>query len=180
MTTLSSSSSSSNNNNNKQQQQGMYGAQIGLWRRPKRLKFQYSLIWLKNQFFSRFDCYDFSQKNIGRFMIFWIERLLRRMTFKGSIQTRTRFGACFSMWIPTKPLAQITLHHEYLRHVLNSLLTFFCIIFNACFSTNTVPTTWKTACIVPTPKRPVISSTNDLCPVALTSAVMKVCERVVL
>ena len=56
----------------------------------------------------------------------------------------------------------------------------FCIIFNACFFTNTVPTTWKTACIVPIPKRPIISSMNDLCPVALTSAVIKVCERVVL
>ena len=56
----------------------------------------------------------------------------------------------------------------------------FCIIFNACFSTDTVPTTWKTACIVPIPKRPVISSMNDLRPVALISAVMKVCERVVL
>ncbi|WP_419641928.1 RNA-directed DNA polymerase, partial [Thiolapillus sp.] len=45
---------------------------------------------------------------------------------------------------------------------------------------NTVPAAWKTACIVPVPKRPVISSLNDLRPVALTSAVMKVCERVVL
>ena len=33
---------------------------------------------------------------------------------------------------------------------------------------------------MPIPKRPVISSMNDLRPVALTSAVMKVCERVVL
>ena len=33
---------------------------------------------------------------------------------------------------------------------------------------------------MPVPKRPVISSSNDLRPVALTSAVMKVCERVVL
>ena len=33
---------------------------------------------------------------------------------------------------------------------------------------------------MPVPKRPVISSLNDLRPVALTSAVMKVCERVVL
>ena len=60
-------------------------------------------------------------KNIGRCMIFWIDCLLRRMTFKGSIQMRTSF----SMWIPTKPLAHITLHHEYLRHVLNSLLKLF-------------------------------------------------------
>ena len=56
----------------------------------------------------------------------------------------------------------------------------FCIIFNECFSTKTVPAAWKTTCIVPVPKRPVISSLNDLRPVALTSAVMKVCERVVL
>ena len=33
---------------------------------------------------------------------------------------------------------------------------------------------------MPIPKRPVISSMNDLPPVAFTSAVMKVCERVVL
>ena len=33
---------------------------------------------------------------------------------------------------------------------------------------------------MPIPKRPVISSMNDLRPVALTSAVMKVCQRVVL
>ena len=33
---------------------------------------------------------------------------------------------------------------------------------------------------MPVPKRPVISSLNDLRPVTLTSAVMKVCERVVL
>ena len=33
---------------------------------------------------------------------------------------------------------------------------------------------------MPIPKRPVISSMNDLRPVTLTSAVMKVCERVVL
>ena len=33
---------------------------------------------------------------------------------------------------------------------------------------------------MPVPKRPVISSLNDLRPVALISAVMKECERVVL
>ena len=100
---------------------------------------------------------------------------------------------------PTQPLAQITLHHEYLKHVnpnkatgpdniaprvpkacAEQLAYIFCVIFNAFLSTNTVPTTWKTACIVPVPKRPVISSMHDLRPVALTSAVMKVCERVVL
>ena len=55
-----------------------------------------------------------------------------------------------------------------------------CIISNASLSTNTVPAAWKPACIVPVTKRPVISSMNDFRPVALTSAVMKVCELVVL
>ena len=55
-----------------------------------------------------------------------------------------------------------------------------CIISNASLSTNTGPAAWKPACIVPVTKRPVISSMNDFRPVALTSAVMKVCERVVL
>ena len=79
-------------------------------------------------------------------------------------------------------LFQVTLHHKYLRHALNyeQLAYIFCIIFNACFSKNTVPTTWKTACIVPILKRPVDMTMNDLCPVVLTSAVMKVCECVVL
>ena len=49
-----------------------------------------------------------------------------------------------------------------------------------CFSTNTVLAARKTACIVSVPKRPVISSLNDLRLVALPSAVMKERERVVL
>ena len=53
-------------------------------------------------------------------------------------------------------------------------------MLNVCFSTNTVPAAWKTICIVPVPKRPVILSLDDLCHVALTAAVMKVCVRVVL
>ena len=48
------------------------------------------------------------------------------------------------------------------------------------FSTNNISAAWKTACTVPVPKRTVISSTNDLRTVALNSAEMKVCERVVL
>ena len=77
--------------------------------------------------------------------------------------------------------AQITLHHDRVLKACDEQLAYiFCIIFNACFSTNTVPTTWKTACIVPIPKRPVMLSMNDLRPVALTSAEMKVCEHVVL
>ena len=69
---------------------------------------------------------------------------------------------------------------QVLKACAEQLAYIFCIIFNACISTNTVPIIWKTACIVPIPKRPVISSMNDLRPVTFTSAVIKVCKRVVL
>ena len=81
---------------------------------------------------------------------------------------------------PSKATGPDNIAPRVLKACAEQLAYIFCIIFNACFSTNTVPTTWKTACIVPIPKRPVISSMNDLRPVAFTSAVMKVCERVVL
>ena len=79
-----------------------------------------------------------------------------------------------------KAIGPYNIAQRVLKACAEQLAYIFCIIFNVCFSTHTVPTTWKTACIVPIPKRPVISSINDLRPVALTSAVMKVCERVVL
>ena len=75
------------------------------------------------------------------------------------------------------------LHHEYLRHALNSLLTLFAlylvrvspqILFQLPGRLHDLLD------LVPIPKRPVISSMNDLRPVALSSAVMKVCEHVVL
>ena len=43
-----------------------------------------------------------------------------------------------------------------------------------------IPKLWKTAEIIPVPKRSKIESMNDLRPVALTPAIMKVFERFVL
>ena len=81
---------------------------------------------------------------------------------------------------PNKATDPDNIAPRVLKACAEQLAYIFCIIFNACFSTNTVPIIWKTACIVPIPKRPVISSMNDLRPVAFTSAVIKVCEHVVL
>ena len=49
-----------------------------------------------------------------------------------------------------------------------------------CFSNRYIPAIWKKSCIIPVPKKPVISCMNDLRPIALTSVPMKVCERLVL
>ena len=63
-------------------------------------------------------------------------------------------------------------------HVLNSLLTFFALYLMHVSPQILFQLLGKR--IVPILKQPVISSMNDLHPVALTSAVMKVCERVAL
>ena len=81
---------------------------------------------------------------------------------------------------PNKASSLDNITPRVLEKFAEQLAHIFCIIFNVCFSTNIVPAAWKTARIVPVPKRPVISSLNDLRPVTFSSAVMKVYERVVL
>ena len=46
-------------------------------------------------------------------------------------------------------------------------------------NTHTVPTLWKTAEVIPVPKKPKVSVLNDLRPVALTSIAFKCLERIV-
>ena len=56
----------------------------------------------------------------------------------------------------------------------------FTYIFNLSITSMVIPKLWKTAEIIPVPKRSEIESMNDLRPVALTPAIMKVFERFVL
>ena len=75
-------------------------------------------------------------------------------------------------------MVQITSHQEYSRHPLHSLLTFFALYLMSV----------SPQILFQLPGRPHVlclyqkdvSSLNDLRPVAFISAVMKVCERVVL
>ena len=131
-----------------------------------------------NQFLNRFDCHDFSQK------LRQIHDILNRASaeeddFQRLNTSEDEVRRVFQHVNPNKATGPDNTAPRVLKACAEQLAYIFCVIFNACFSTNTVPTTWKTSCIVPIPKRPVISSMNDLRPVALTSAVMKVCERVV-
>lgn len=81
---------------------------------------------------------------------------------------------------PSKADSHDNIAPQVLKTCAEKLVRFFCFIFKVYFSTNTDPAAWKTARIVPVPKRPVISSVNDLRLVALAHIVMKVCERVAL
>jgi hypothetical protein len=62
---------------------------------------------------------------------------------------------------------------EQLCHVFHTL-------FSMSLSLCKVPSAWKSSCIVPVPKKTIVTCLNDLRPVALTSHVMKVFERLVL
>ena len=53
-------------------------------------------------------------------------------------------------------------------------------LFNTSLRQKTVPVLWKTSCLVPVPKKPQPAEPNDYRPVALTSHIMKVLERLLL
>ena len=132
-----------------------------------------------NQFFNRFDCPDFSQKH-RQIHVILNKASAEEDDFQRLNTNEDEVQCAFQHVNPNKTTGSDNTAPRVLKVCVEQLAYIFCIVFNVCFSSNTVPTTWKTACIVPIPKRPVISSINDLRPVALTSAVMKVCEHVVL
>ncbi len=64
-----------------------------------------------------------------------------------------------------------------LRSCADQLVSLFTSIFNESLATSVVPTPFKKSVIIPVPKNSKPSCLNDYCPVALTSTVMKVFER---
>ncbi len=64
-----------------------------------------------------------------------------------------------------------------LRSCADQLAGLFTSIFNESLATSVVPTPFKKSVIIPVPKNSRTSCLNDYCPVALTSTVMKVFER---
>ena len=107
-----------------------------------------------NQFFNHFDCHNFSQKHR---QIHILNRASAEEDDFQRLNTNEDEVRCaFQHVNPNKATGPDNIAPRVLKAFAEYLAYIFCIIFNACFSTNTVPTTWKTACIVPVPKRPVI------------------------
>ena len=67
-----------------------------------------------------------------------------------------------------------------LRHCADQLAPVFTDIFNESLCTQVVPSCFKVSTVIPVPKKSTVLSLNDYRPVALTSVVMKVFERLVL
>ena len=67
-----------------------------------------------------------------------------------------------------------------LRNCCYELAGIFTTLFNLSLRQSNIPTTWKSAEIIPVPKKPMFTDMNNLRPVALTPIIMKCFERLVL
>jgi hypothetical protein len=134
-----------------------------------------------NSFYCRFDCHDFSQERGA------LREELRREAESGKEEglsgiqvTEEDVRREFRNAHPRKAAGPDKLKPSLLKVCADQLAGIFCTLFNLSLSESIVPSIWKTSCIVPVPKKSPVTAMNDLRPVALTSAVMKVLERLVL
>ena len=131
-----------------------------------------------NEFFNRFDKHDFSDEIRG------LRTTLENKIKKIKSESETVFQVSehevcheFRRLNITKSAGPDGVTPRLLKLCASQLAEIFTVIFNLSFKTQLVPDIWKCSCIIPVPKKPVISCMNDLRPVALTSIPMKVCER---
>ncbi len=102
---------------------------------------------------------------------------------QGDIFSSMTLDACGRDWRPSVPL-EITppprwdgITGRVLRSCADQLAGLFTSIFNESLATSVIPTSFKKSVIIPVPKNSKPSCLNDYRPVALTSTVMKVFER---
>ncbi|KAM3872975.1 laminin subunit beta-4 [Diretmus argenteus] len=81
---------------------------------------------------------------------------------------------------PRKAAGPDSVSPAVLKHCADQLAPVFTYIFNTSLELCHVPACFKASTIIPIPKRAKVTSLNDYRPVALTSVVMKVLERLVL
>uniref|UniRef100_A0A8C5B5M9 General transcription factor IIH subunit 3 n=1 Tax=Gadus morhua TaxID=8049 RepID=A0A8C5B5M9_GADMO len=81
---------------------------------------------------------------------------------------------------PRKAAGPDSVSPSPLKHFANQLSPMFTEIFNTSLETCHVPACFKVSTIIPVPKKPRTTGLNDYRPVALTSVVMELFERLVL
>ena len=129
-----------------------------------------------NTFYTRFDVEDFSEEH-DRIRSDFEDSDSFAINFETTEdEVRNLFKACN----PKKAPGPDGISPRVLKKCADQIAFIFKVIFNACFYKEYVPECWKMSCIVPVPKGRIVKTLNDLRPVALTSAVMKICEKIVL
>ena len=119
-----------------------------------------------NQYFNCFDCHDFS-RNYRQIHYVLNKASAENDDFQRLHASEDEVRRAFQHVNSNKASGTDNIAPRVLKTYAEQPARIFYIIFNARFSTNIVPASWKTACIVSVPKRPVISSLTDLRPVAL-------------
>ena len=125
-------------------------------------------------FYNRFDKHNFTGE---------IKDLKLALSGKNEqicCTTEDEVRRLFAKLDPSKAGGPDMITARVLKECSSQLAYIFKTIFNLSFSLRCIPDIWKRSCIIPVPKKSVVSCMNDVRPVALTSIPMKCCERIVL
>jgi hypothetical protein len=125
-----------------------------------------------NDFYNRFDIHDFSEELSSLREILCNDDFNEMFTVTEDDVRREFLKLKIS-----KAGGPDNIPAKLLKTCSSQLSEIFTFIYNRSFETSSIPDLWKCSCIIPVPKKPVITCMNDLRPVALTSVPMKVCER---
>ena len=131
-----------------------------------------------NTFYARFDCHDFSKEREDI-----MQELRRNATSDPRPHIVIEESSVFKLMNkvnPNKARGPDNVQPRVIKLCAAQLSGIYCSIFNMSLLQCVIPKIWKTSCLVPVPKKQHISVMNDLRPIALTSCVMKIFERVVL
>ena len=128
-----------------------------------------------NQFYARFDDKDFSSERNDV-----LGSLDDSLVGEPFTLTREEVRKQLKKLNVKKAPGPDGISHKVLTLCADELCDIFHTLFTLSLSKCQIPISWKTSCIIPVPKKVNISCLNDLRPVALTSHIMKVFERLFL
>ena len=128
-----------------------------------------------NKFYCRFDSQDFSKE------INTIKSDLQKDSDEPSfiIENHTVLKSFLSLK-SSKACGSDNIKPFVLKTFARELCYIFTYIFNLSIELKRLPATWKLSKIVPVPKSNNVKELNDLRPIALTSTLVKILERIVM
>ena len=130
-----------------------------------------------NNFYNRFDKHDFSMECNE------LRQLLNASSESSDsslIVNKSDVHHLLRSVNPSKAAGPDGMSPRLHKSCGSQLSSIFTVIFIMSLKTCSIPSLWKKSCIIPVPKKPVISCMNDLRPVALTAVPMKLLERLFL
>jgi len=127
-----------------------------------------------NKFYARFDQQDLSTEQAA------VLEMVRQKEGQPVVLTVAEVASCFKGVNPRSAHGPDDVAGVVLKRCSQSLAPVFTKLFQASIDQGNVPTLWKTAVLVPVPKKSAPKEHNDYRPVALTSVPFKCLERLVL